>query len=209
MGKKHDDAARAMLKRLIDEGFSAAQVAASTDLGSRNAVIGLAFRLGLRFSSRPKNTAPRKDRIEAATRPPSPQNAAAPCSGPEEPARAGAAMKAAPVTNSEVEEARPSAPVVAISQQLTRPSSVSVIDPPEDGRFQLWHLTERMCHFPLGDPRNEDFRFCGAAKPVEGGPYCADHAQLAYTAARSDTREARRERGKMRFYEFTKVLAVV
>ncbi|RAI16226.1 GcrA family cell cycle regulator [Rhodoblastus acidophilus] len=95
------------------------------------------------------------------------------------------------------------------SEQLTRPSSVSVIDPPEDGRFQLWHLTERMCHFPLGDPRNEDFRFCGAAKPVEGGPYCADHAQLAYTAARSDTREARRERGKMRFYEFTKVRAVV
>jgi len=40
-------------------------------------------------------------------------------------------------------------------------------------------LTERMCKWPIGDPKHEDFHFCG--KPtVQGLPYCAEHAAVAY-----------------------------
>lgn len=40
-------------------------------------------------------------------------------------------------------------------------------------------LSERKCRWPLGDPRDPDFRFCGAGV-TEGEPYCIKHARLAY-----------------------------
>lgn len=51
-------------------------------------------------------------------------------------------------------------------------------------------LTERMCKWPVGDPRNADFHFCG--NPAHPGvPYCAEHAAVAYQPAkrREDTRK--------------------
>ncbi len=40
-------------------------------------------------------------------------------------------------------------------------------------------LTERMCKWPIGDPKHADFRFCG--KPsVPGMPYCPEHCAMAY-----------------------------
>lgn len=40
-------------------------------------------------------------------------------------------------------------------------------------------LTPSMCRWPNGDPQDEDFSFCGC-EIVEGLPYCAEHARLAY-----------------------------
>ncbi len=52
-------------------------------------------------------------------------------------------------------------------------------------------LNERMCKWPIGDPKDPDFYFC--AKPtVPGLPYCAEHAAIAYQPAskkRSDDRK--------------------
>ena len=42
-------------------------------------------------------------------------------------------------------------------------------------------LTERMCKWPVGDPKHQDFHFCG--KPSL--PYCAEHAAVAYQPASS------------------------
>ncbi len=40
-------------------------------------------------------------------------------------------------------------------------------------------LTERMCKWPIGDPKSPDFRFCG--KPsLPGKPYCGEHCAIAY-----------------------------
>jgi GcrA cell cycle regulator len=50
---------------------------------------------------------------------------------------------------------------------------------PAGERFGLADLTAIMCHFPLGDPREPGFGFCGAHKsPLV--PYCDHHAALAY-----------------------------
>lgn len=44
-------------------------------------------------------------------------------------------------------------------------------------------LTERMCKWPVGDPKHADFHFCG--KPAHPGlPYCAEHAAKAYQPAK-------------------------
>lgn len=40
-------------------------------------------------------------------------------------------------------------------------------------------LTERHCRFPVGDPRESGFGFCG--HPKEDGAYCRPHAALCYT----------------------------
>jgi GcrA cell cycle regulator len=43
-------------------------------------------------------------------------------------------------------------------------------------------LTERMCKWPVGDPKHHDFHFCG--RPAQlGMPYCAEHAAIAYQPA--------------------------
>lgn len=46
-------------------------------------------------------------------------------------------------------------------------------------RIQLVDLRETSCRFPIGDPRSEHFRFCGAPSPIDK-PYCNHHARIAY-----------------------------
>lgn len=41
-------------------------------------------------------------------------------------------------------------------------------------------LSDSTCRFPMGDPENEDFRFCGAKKIMDALPYCDHHNQLAH-----------------------------
>ncbi len=45
--------------------------------------------------------------------------------------------------------------------------------------IKLIDLKERMCRWPLGDPKDPGFNFCGC-QTVPGIPYCADHARMAY-----------------------------
>ncbi|MET0181782.1 MAG: GcrA family cell cycle regulator [Caulobacterales bacterium] len=47
-------------------------------------------------------------------------------------------------------------------------------------------LTDRMCKFPIGDPTDADFAFCG--RDSCNGPYCSDHARLAYQPSQTRRR---------------------
>lgn len=49
-------------------------------------------------------------------------------------------------------------------------------------RIKLADLKDRQCRFPLGDPKDKDFSFCGC-RAVPGIPYCMEHAHIAYQAA--------------------------
>lgn len=45
-------------------------------------------------------------------------------------------------------------------------------------------LTDKTCKWPIGNPDEPDFHFCGCA--IQGnGPYCKEHATIAYTASPS------------------------
>jgi GcrA cell cycle regulator len=53
---------------------------------------------------------------------------------------------------------------------------------PEVKVFTLTDLSSQTCRWPIGDPKHEDFRFCG--KPVyTGKPYCAEHCATAYVGS--------------------------
>lgn len=57
-----------------------------------------------------------------------------------------------------------------------------VITKPVGELYQLSELKERMCRWPIGDPKEENFGFCGD-RNIAGLPYCAEHAKIAYQAA--------------------------
>lgn len=40
-------------------------------------------------------------------------------------------------------------------------------------------INDRMCRWPIGDPADEDFHFCGHA-PFPGSPYCEAHNRKAH-----------------------------
>ena len=46
-------------------------------------------------------------------------------------------------------------------------------------RRSFLELSDHTCRWPVGDPSNSDFFFCGA-EPLQGKPYCAAHCARAY-----------------------------
>jgi GcrA cell cycle regulator len=63
---------------------------------------------------------------------------------------------------------------------------------PISERVTIMDLRESMCRWPLGDPTNTDFRYCGAKMQIGAGPYCLAHARIAY----QPVQDRRREREK-------------
>lgn len=144
-----------LLKRMWKEGKSAADIAKALGKGvTRNAVIGKAHRMGL--SGRP-----------SPIKKPETKKAAA---APKKEAKAAPAKKAAPAAKS-----APAGPVRE-AEEIKRVEKEAI---PPGGGVALIDLTERMCKWPIGDPREADFTFCG--RPIrQGTPYCPEHAATAY-----------------------------
>ncbi|MDP2207089.1 MAG: GcrA family cell cycle regulator [Alphaproteobacteria bacterium] len=164
----------ALLKKMWKEGKSAAEIAKMLAKGvTRNAVIGKAHRMGL--SGRPS---PIKKPATAKKEPAAKKERAAPAAPAAPPARG---KKAASVT--------PPAANAKTSAQLNKEveelKTIQKDIVPPGGGVALIDLTERMCKWPIGDPREPDFTFCGRGIRV-GTPYCPDHAAMAYqTSSRS------------------------
>lgn len=74
--------------------------------------------------------------------------------------------------------------IVAAPTAVKMPPSAAVKDSPNVSGtlYSLLELKPRMCRWPSGDPREEQFGFCGETT-ISGIPYCEDHAKIAYQAA--------------------------
>ncbi len=167
----------ALLKKMWKEGKSAAEIAKILAKGvTRNAVIGKAHRMGL--SGRPS---PIK---KPAAAPKKEKEAAAPAKKESAREAAPAARKATPAP-----AAKPS-PMLAREADELKKIEKDVV--PLGGGVSLLELTERMCKWPIGDPRDDDFTFCGRGIRV-GTPYCPEHAAMAYQSS-SRSRQAHHTR---------------
>lgn len=64
---------------------------------------------------------------------------------------------------------------------LPRPVSPNPnpIEIPVPVMLSIMELTDHTCKFPIGDPREPGFGFCGHP-PIEGKPYCEFHCRVAY-----------------------------
>jgi GcrA cell cycle regulator len=160
------------LRLLADRGMSANEIAAAIGAPSRNSVIGKAFRLHIQLGE-PKRPA------DAAN--PAAQKAAKP-----------ATPKPRPEAKA-VEPAPEAAPAASPPEPPAAPRSAIVEEPAEEigaTLVKLFDLKSRHCKWPVGDPQHAAFGFCGARR-LDGGPYCAGHAAIAYQP-REQRRPARK-----------------
>lgn len=151
-----------LLKKLWVEGLSAAQIANRLGGVTRNAVIGKVHRLGLAGRNAPSSPT---RRVPSA---PVPRAAAAAPRAASRPVTQTVAKPAvvAPVV----------APVVAAPLAFTRRPAPR----PEGKLIDVHGLSHGMCKWPIGDPGDPDFGFCGS-KCETGAVYCTEHAAIAYT----------------------------
>src|SRR5215211_7538323 len=155
-----------MLKKLWSDGLSASQIAAELGGITRNAVIGKVHRLGL--SGRAKSPS------SAAPRPRKPRT--------------------------HTHMLRVSRPSIRGNTALAHAYEFDLEREPElldnviplGQRRTLLELTEETCRWPIGDPGQPDFFFCGG-QTITGLPYCAYHSRVAYQAP-----HMRRERRSLR-----------
>jgi GcrA cell cycle regulator len=144
-----------LLRKLWTEDFSASRIAAELGGVSRSAVIGKMHRLGLVGRGQPASSAERQYKA----RPPrNTRKLWRPMS------IGNTALKAEPELLGEPEIRPFPSAVVPVAKKLT---------------FEK--LTQHTCKWPIGDPRGEDFHFCGHDSP-DALPYCRYHMRLAYRA---------------------------
>lgn len=165
----------ALLKKMWKDGKSAAEIAKTLGKGvTRNAVIGKAHRMGL--SGRPS---PIKKPATAKKEPAAKKERASAASAAAAPAPSGRGKKAAAGTTPPAANAKASA---QLNKEVEELKTIQKDIVPPGGGVALIDLTERMCKWPIGDPRDADFTFCG--RPIRPGtPYCPDHAAMAYQAS--------------------------
>jgi GcrA cell cycle regulator len=162
-----------LLKRLWNDGLSASQIAGELGGVTRNAVIGKVHRLGL--SGRAKAPAANG---AARARKPAPER---PAAGVATPGPARGAVALTPQVRQQP-EAR-----TEPRQEVVHPDVVV----PFSERVSIMELRDNMCRWPMGDPTQADFRFCGL-KTDAGVPYCSHHCRIAYQPAGERRREQER-----------------
>ena len=142
-----------LLKKLWTDGLSASQIAAELGGITRNAVIGKVHRLGLSGRAKsPSSTAPRPRKTRT---------------------HAYMLRVARPAIRGNTALAQAFEYEVEVEAELVD----NII--PIGQRRNLLELTEETCRWPIGDPAENEFHFCGR-KPKFGSPYCEAHARKAY-----------------------------
>lgn len=139
------------LKAMWANGSSASEIATALGGISRNSVIGKVHRSGL----------PARRQRQSA---PKPSASLSP-----RPLRKLQRVSAQAVKKRRDEAKLPPAPIVQAPMLAPNARRLSILD-----------LTEHTCKFPLGDPKEKGFAFCGAYKPANGSPYCDFHHFRCY-----------------------------
>jgi GcrA cell cycle regulator len=179
------------LQEMWAEGMSAAQIAKTLGGVTRNAVIGKVHRLGLSNRAAPGKPGGPEDaeamgevEIEAApaAAPPAPEPVVEPAPEPVAPV-------AAPRPVARDLQRREPAPMSEDRKEAL--ANLAEIEKTAR-RVSLLDLTERVCKWPIGDPTEPNFHFCGLPS-VPGKPYCSAHVAVAFQPMSS-----RRDRDRQR-----------
>lgn len=184
------------LKEMWNEGMSASQIAKALGGVTRNAVIGKVHRLGLSNRGTPgAGPQPVAEEAQAAERTRVNDKAAAPAEPAEE-------TRPAPETKA-AQPAQPVARQSPVIRDASEPRAPGQPTPEEEEarrtlaeiekmarKLSLLELTERTCKWPIGDPAEEEFYFCGLPS-IPGKPYCEHHVAVAFQPLSSRRDRAR------------------
>ena len=146
----------AVLSKLWAEGLSASQIAKQLGGVTRNAVIGKVHRLGLSGRATPSRPSRKKPSAPRAT--------------------ASAPRTTTPRTP------RPAPTPPAQRHIITaQPLKAKKLDTGEYATILT--IDESTCKWPIGDPGDPEFRFCGR-NTLDSNPYCQTHCNSAYQPSR-------------------------
>lgn len=151
------------LKKLWAEGHSASQIANQLGGVTRNAVIGKVHRLGLSGRTTPSRPVKRPPRLAR----PKPRSQKVAAAAPGQSSAQPAATESRPA---------PAEKVTLPPLKLENGETASILN-----------IRESMCKWPIGDPADPNFAFCG--RKAECGPYCAEHAKVAFQPAKKRERK--------------------
>ena len=140
-----------LLKTLWADGLSASQIASKIGSFTRNAVIGKVHRLGLAGRATTSRVRTARPRTTAGLFP---------------------ARPARPTGSRSRQPAR-------VIPRVIRLRALPDLGPAPDGVIGIAELQDDMCRWPVGDPMEQGFHFCGRHKSA-GVPYCEHHAASAY-----------------------------
>lgn len=172
------DSRIADLKRLAAQGWSASQIGAELGCG-RGAVTGLCFCKGIQLHG------PKRGGRKRGTGAGGLGNAAETRRGPS-PAGEGVAnrRRAARMIANGVMGTRAALVELTAKARTAEAGTDDFTELPLPADFcrpvPLLDLAADQCRFPLGDPRDAGFGFCGAPRAHENLPYCDGHCRMAY-----------------------------
>ena len=81
-------------------------------------------------------------------------------------------------------------PPLAMVASAPSPAPIRHIDE-APGSATVLTLGAHMCKWPIGDPSTDEFTFCGRRQ--DNGPYCLEHANIAYQPAQTKKRSGASE----------------
>lgn len=155
------------LRAMWVEGLTTGEIGKRLGV-SKNSIVGKVHRLGL--SGRPSPIKKKED-----------GNAAAPAAEPQaKPAKEKNPPK-------EPKAAKPKPEKTAVAEEVSvekMPEKTECVSKPHshNGKTMLTDLDNHTCRWPLGDPKDENFHFCGKKVRI-GQTYCDEHANIAYVKA--------------------------
>lgn len=164
-----------LLKKLWTDGLSASQIAKQLGGVTRNAVIGKVHRLGLAGRAAPSRPIKRVATPIVRVKP-----------------VLVASQTAQEVNAIPVPVAAPSAkasPAPSIAEHIEAIAAVKAAKPKprpirEGEIIGVLQLGPNMCKWPIGDPGDADFGFCGS-QTSSAAVYCEEHAAIAFQPAMS------------------------
>ncbi len=163
------------LRSLWQEGLSTAEIGRRLSI-TKNAVVGKAHRLTL-----PPRPSPIRKPAEGKSADPETTRTRREVLRPTR-TPVAASDRVSPFTPRATAPVPVPAPVAAAITPL-RPSPPPAPQPIESRPLVEPRRRGQSCCWPLGEPGTKQFRFCGA-EPLQGKPYCTEHAQLAYVRLR-------------------------
>ena len=149
-----------VLKKLWADGLSASQIAGRLGGVTRNAVIGKVHRLGLSGRATTSRMKSHRPRVRVQAK----------------------RLKTRLLSTGNIAFRN----LLSDSEPYVPPAEELVI--PMGERKYIQTLTESCCRWPIGDPQQPEFHFCGRKK-IPGLPYCEVHARRAFQPPQPRRRE--------------------
>lgn len=144
----------AELKVLWDKGMTTGEIGKKLNV-TKNSVVGKVHRLGL--DGRPSPIKRKNEEVEKPV--------------------------AEPVKKIEHQK-QPATPKIehkleAVKIEPIKATPKKELTPQKEGNVSLVELGNHSCRWPIGDPKDEGFHFCGK-KTKAGQTYCEEHSAVAY-----------------------------